>query len=99
MASGVFGTHGILSIVTYTLPGIATDLAFWALKRDETGKIRMFTGGVAANICGTLLSNLIFFRLPLVPLMLGLCAAALSGGLGGLLAWKIGAVIKKNVRI
>jgi hypothetical protein len=32
---------------------------------------------------------LIYFRLPLIPLVLSLSTAALSGGLGGLLAFKI----------
>jgi hypothetical protein len=33
--------------------------------------------------------NFVYFRLPLIPLVLALSAAALSGGLGGILAFQI----------
>ena len=86
MATGVFGTHGILSIITYTLPGVMVDIIFLLISKNDKAQIRMFLAGLFANVCGTFLSNFIFFRLPFIPLILGLSAAALSGGLGGLLA-------------
>ena len=95
LSTGVFGTHGVLSLLTYTLPGIMIDLVFLLLPKNDTVRIRMFFAGIAANVCGTLLSNMIFFRLPLIPLMLGLSAAALSGGLGGWLAYLISTRVKK----
>jgi len=49
-----------------------------------------------ANISGTMLSNLVFFRLPVIPLLLSLCAASLSGGLGGLIAYNIVKTLKKQ---
>jgi len=42
-----------------------------------------------ANIGGSAMVNLVYFRLPLIPLLLSLCVAALSGGLGGILAFQI----------
>lgn len=48
-----------------------------------------FILGLLANISGTLLSSIIFFRLPIIPLLLSLCAASLSGGMGGLIAYKL----------
>lgn len=87
IATGVYGTHGIISLVTYTLPGLAVDLVLLVSRQPPRGKMTMFLGGIAANLCGVVLSNLVFFRLPLFPLMLCLCAGALSGALGGLLAW------------
>jgi hypothetical protein len=48
-----------------------------------------FISGIAANIAGTFLVNLVFFRLPLVPLILSLSSAALSGGLGGIIAYSV----------
>jgi energy-coupling factor transport system substrate-specific component len=48
-----------------------------------------FLLGLLANISGTYLSSLIFFRLPAIPLLLSLCTASLSGGLGGLIAYRI----------
>ena len=51
--------------------------------------MRAFAGGVVANIAGTLMVSLLLFRLPLIPLLLSLTAASLSGGFGGLIAYKL----------
>ena len=48
-----------------------------------------FILGLIANISGTFLSSMVFFRLPVIPLLLSLCVASLSGGIGGLIAYKI----------
>lgn len=95
IAAGVYGTHGILSLLTYTLPGVTIDVLFWLTRQNPQEKLAMFIGGMGANLCGVLLSNLIFFRLPLVPLLLALSAGALSGALGGLLAWMLAARLNK----
>lgn len=95
IAAGVYGTHGILSLLTYTLPGVTVDVLLWLTRQNPQDKLAMFIGGMGANLCGVLLSNLIFFRLPLVPLLLALSAGALSGALGGLLAWMLAARLGK----
>lgn len=87
--TGVYGTHGAVSIVTYTLPGIITDIGAFLLGSKLISPAGFFTLGLMANISGTLLSSMVFFRLPLIPLLLSLSAAALSGGLGGLIAYRI----------
>lgn len=92
---GVYGTHGIMSIITYTLPGIAVDIIFLLIKKEELALVSFFLAGLAANITGTYLTSLIFFRLPILPLLLGLSVAALSGGLGGIIALKITEQLKK----
>ena len=43
--------------------------------------------GLLANLAGTVCVNIVFFALPLIPLLLSLCVAAFSGGLGGVLSW------------
>ncbi len=86
MAMGMLGTHGIMSIFTYILPGIAVDAVFVACRQRRFGLGCCFAAGIAANTSGALLVNFVFFRLPLVPLVLSLSAAALSGGVGGLIA-------------
>jgi polyferredoxin len=48
-----------------------------------------FLAGMLCNLAGTIMVNLVYFRLPVIPLVLSLSAAALSGGLGGLLAFKL----------
>lgn len=89
IVTGVYGTHGILSIVTYTLPGLMVDLALFIIRSKGNSLLGCFLGGIAANIGGTFLSNIVFFRLPLIPLILSLSSAALSGGLGGIIAYNI----------
>lgn len=89
LSVGLFGTHGFISIITYSLPGLAADIPFLFSKTKNFNILHYFFSGVAANLAGTYLSNLAFFRLPFVPLLLSLSCAALSGGLGGVIAYNI----------
>ncbi len=89
LVTGWFGSHGLVSIFTYTLPGLVVDLVYFLIRRKWTNVYEFFFAGILANVAGTYLSNLAFFRLPLVPLMLSLSCAMLSGGVGGLIAFKI----------
>ncbi|MDY6827280.1 MAG: ECF transporter S component [Bacillota bacterium] len=95
IALGMFGTHGAASLVTYVAPGVAVDLLYLLVRSGVNTPIGAFLGGAAANITGTYLVNLAFFRLPWLPLTLGLAVAALSGGLGGLIACSITRQLKK----
>ena len=89
LALGMAGSHGAFSPLTYALPGFAIDLMFWIFARREANLPACCFGGLLANVTGTVSVGLIFFSLPLVPLLLSLCAAALSGALGGVGAWGI----------
>ena len=89
IALGTMGTHGIMSIVSYTLPGAAVDLVFLASKDKKYNALHYVFSCMAANITGTLISNMLFFRLPFSTVILMLSLAALSGALGGLIAYSI----------
>jgi len=89
IALGFFGTHGFMSLFTYILPGVAVDLVFLISRHRGCCLNCCFAAGIAANISGTFLVNLVFFRLPLVPLVLSISAASLSGGLGGVIAYTV----------
>lgn len=95
IAVGFYGTHGIVSLATYTLPGATVDLLLWLLKRPPDDRMAMFVGGIGANLCGVLLTNMVFFRLPFFPLLLAASAGALSGALGGLLACLLAARFRR----
>lgn len=93
---GIYGNHGVLSLLTYILPGIIVDLYLLLFRVKQFSMVSYFIGGILANISGTFLVNVIFFRLPFIPLMLTLSAASLSGGLGGLIAYTISNRLRKN---
>jgi hypothetical protein len=96
MALGIYGTHGLMSLFTYLLPGLAVDLV-WLLggRRSNLG-VFCFFAGLAANASGVFLVNVVFFRLPMIPLLLSLSSAALSGGLGGLVAYTVIRQVEKS---
>lgn len=87
--TGVYGTHGAVSIITYTVPGLLADIGAKLLRDNFISPWGFFTLGLLANVSGTFLSSMVFFRLPLIPMLLSLSVASLSGGLGGLIAYKI----------
>lgn len=90
MSLGIIGSHGIMSILTYVLPGVAVDLFLLITYRNEKPHLfHLFFAGILANLMGSIGVNFIFFRLPLLPLLIALTAGAISGGLGGLIAYNI----------
>ena len=93
--TGIPGTHGIVSLLTYTAPGLAIDVVWLLMRHKGCCAMCCFFGGMAANVVGTFGSNLVFFRVEALPLLIMLIAAAFFGGLGGLLAWNINKVLRK----
>ena len=93
--TGIGGSHGLLSLVSYTLPGLAID-AFLLISRHRLCCLPCaFISCILANLCGTFAVNLIFFQLPMIPLLLSLAAAAFSGGVGGVLSWRLIVALRK----
>ena len=95
IATGTMGTHGIMSIISYTLPGIAVDIIFLFSKNKRYNSLHYVFGCMAANVTGTLISNILFFRLPFITLVLIMAIAALSGIVGGLIAYSISKSLEK----
>ena len=93
--TGIGGSHGILSLVSYTLPGIAIDLWLLISRHRLCCLPCAFVSCILANLCGTIAVNLIFFSLPMIPLLLTLAAAAFSGGVGGVLSWHLLRALRK----
>jgi len=92
---GAGGHHGPLTIVSYSLTGLSIDLLMVLIRHRGCCYLCCFFAGLIANLTGTIIVNMAFFQLPFVPLMLILCSAALSGGLGGLLAGSLTLQLKK----
>ncbi|MDR1797118.1 MAG: ECF transporter S component [Clostridiales Family XIII bacterium] len=98
MLLGIPGSHGAWTLLTYTGPGLAVDALMLLTLRfsgREFDRLAAFFAGLAANVCGTWLVNIVLFQLPHLFVALILTAAALSGGAGGLLAWGLYRVAKK----
>lgn len=89
LVTGFYGSHGVLSILTYSFPGVAVDIGLIFYKNYVNSLSGMFFAGILANVAGTISTNWVFFRLPFIALILSLAVAAFSGGLGGMLAYKI----------
>lgn len=87
--TGLVGSHGAMSLLTYTMPGILADLGLLITGHRVCCNPCAFLAGMLANIGGTIMVNLVYFRLPWIPLILTLSAAALSGGIGGIIAFWI----------
>jgi ABC-type thiamin/hydroxymethylpyrimidine transport system permease subunit len=88
MFTGVPGSWGVMSLVIYTMPGLAVDVGLLAFRHRACCLRCCFLAGMVANVTGTLMVSAVML-LPTIPLMLGLCTAALSGGVGGILSWQV----------
>ena len=86
-----------LKPLTYSVPGVFIDLLLLIMRdhRHICCPLCGFLAGAVANIGGTCIVSLAFFNLPLIPLLLSISLAALSGGLGGLLAFYIITQLRK----
>jgi hypothetical protein len=93
--TGIGSSHGLLSFVSYTLPGIAIDIWLLISRHRLCCLLCAFVSCILANLFGTVAVNLIFFRLPMLPMLLSLAAAAFSGGAGGVLAWHLLVALRK----
>lgn len=89
MATGIVGSHGVISLLTYTAPGLLADLGLFLIGHRVCCLPCAFLAGMLCNFAGSVMVNFVYFRLPVIPLLLSLSTAALSGGLGGMLAFKI----------
>ena len=93
--TGGSSSHGLLSLVSYTMPGLAIDVWLLISRHRLCCLPCAFVSCILANLCGTLAVNMIFFSLPTVPLLLSLAAAAFSGGIGGVLAWHLLSALRR----
>lgn len=93
--TGIGGSHGLFSLVSYTLPGIAVDLWLLISRHRICCLPCSFVSCILANLFGAASVNFVFFRLPAAPLLLSLFAAAFSGGVGGVLTWRLILALRK----
>jgi len=95
LITGVVGSHGLMSLFTYTAPGLVMDAVLLLTGHRVCCRGCAVLAGAAANVTGTACVNIVFFHAPGIYLILILSAAALSGCIGGLLAWELLKVIDR----
>jgi ABC-type thiamin/hydroxymethylpyrimidine transport system permease subunit len=91
---GYFGSHGAVSLISYTLPALILELV-WLIFHNPDSPVTHVLLCASANITGALVVTLLVMRLPFLPTMLSLTAAAISGIMGGILSYKIYLELKK----
>lgn len=93
--TGIIGSHGLMSLCTYTAPGLVMDLVLLITGHRVCCRGCSVLAGAAANITGTICVNLVFFQAPGVYLILIAAVSLLSGAVGGLLAWELLRIMEK----
>ncbi len=93
MLIGIVGNHGLLSLITYTLPGVAIDLVYMlpGLRRQ----LAAILGGAASCVVAFALRVELMVHLPVWMLFLGCGVAALSGVFGGFFAHMIAGKLQR----
>jgi len=85
LCMGVSGFLGIYIFFAYTIPGITIDLVMQIKPLPVNLKSKI--AGAMGVVTGATLTNIAFFKLSLIPLLLFYSAGILSGFLGGYLAY------------
>jgi energy-coupling factor transport system substrate-specific component len=81
-----FGSHGIFTIITYTLPGIAVDLIDLAFLSKNNTVLCSLIEGAVANFVGSLSVLILIFRLEWRLTLFISLIALLTGNIGGIIA-------------
>lgn len=87
--TGIIGSHGIMSLLTYSAPGIAVELVMLITGHRGCCRGCSIIGCIMANMAGTACVNYVFFKTPGMYLIMVLAIAALSGMVGGIIGWQL----------
>jgi ABC-type thiamin/hydroxymethylpyrimidine transport system permease subunit len=81
-----FGNFGLLTFLVYLAPGLAIDGVFLVSNHKACCAGCCLVAAAIANAVGTLLVGLLILALPSVALLFTVMIAAISGGIGGVIA-------------
>jgi len=95
--TGMPGSHGIWTFLTYIAPAAAVEIVFLFSLRDKNGDrrgkynvIHFIAACLLANLAGTLASNYLFFQLTNMPILIFMySSSAFSGAVGGVLGFLV----------
>ncbi len=84
-----FGSHGIFTFITYSLPGLAIDLIELLNRKNKNGLLFSVIDGAAANLVGSVAVSIFIFDMPIEIMLFVIALALLSGNIGGIIAYLI----------
>ena len=93
---GCLGNRGLLNIPVYVVPCIAVEMVMFIFSDYISSWLTSFLTGSVTNMTGALIVGVIYFQFSLVPLLISLSIAFVTGGLGGIIAYKFYISILKH---
>jgi energy-coupling factor transport system substrate-specific component len=93
MLLGFFGSHGVFSIISYSMPGLMIELFAVFFRGRSLLTLSIYC--IVANMTGTALVALVIMQLPILLLVISVLTSIFSGMLGG---WFSEIVLKKLVK-
>jgi len=85
LVTGIYGSHGVLSLMTYTIPGLVIDVVYLLIVGFQN-RCLMVLPAAMGNVSGSILVSIIFMHLPFIPLLIGVIFAFIFGTIGGWLS-------------
>ncbi len=89
-----FGSHGIFTFITYSMPGLAVDLIEIIFRKMKSKWLTSMLEGALSNLVGTIAVSSIIFELSVEVLLFVGLLALFSGNIGGITAYLIISQIK-----
>jgi ABC-type thiamin/hydroxymethylpyrimidine transport system permease subunit len=81
-----FGSHGIFTFITYSLPGLAVDFIELLNRKNKNNLLFSTIDGALANVVGSFAVSFFIFDMPFEIMLFVLVMAIISGNLGGIVA-------------
>ena len=84
MLIGFFGSHGVFSVVSYTLPGLVVEVFAIFFRGQSLFVLCLYS--IVANVSGTVAVAVVVMQLPFIMLVISMVSSVLSGMMGGYFA-------------
>ncbi len=94
VAFDMLGNRGLANLLVYIVPGITLELVMLLFPRYVSSFFSSLTAGGVANATGAVIVGWFFLRLPAIPLLGSAVVSYIFGGLGGIIAYKLYAIVK-----
>ena len=86
---GMLGNRGVFNLPVYIVPCIFMELIMLLNRNYISGFISCFIAGGIVNMTGAFIIGFFFLNLYFIPLIVSLAIAFCSGGVGGLIAYRL----------